>query len=318
MTGTKRPTVCVILMLGLIVTSVAVCANPAGARSRPAAPTRSHDSPPPTVPPSAGYWLTTGYGSSYAFDVPYLGNVDTGCATCINSVSSTPSGKGYWMAGTPDFATPGGNHVNAQHLGVVGCQYGGPPHGLGLPPSAQTSPVVGIAATDLGAVVATSGGVVSECGISTFGSMQGQPLNAPIVGIAATPDGNGYWLVASDGGVFAFGDAKFYGSMGGHPLNAPIVGIATTPNGQGYWEVASDGGIFCFGDAQFYGSMGGQPLNAPMVGIAPNLDGHGYWTVASDGGVFSFGDAPYRGSAVGLALDAPVVGIAVGIASILS
>ena len=113
MTGTKRPTVCVILMLGLIVTSVAVCANPAGARSRPAAPTRSHDSPPPTVPPSAGYWLTTGYGSSYAFDVPYLGNVDTGCATCINSVSSTPSGKGYWMAGTPDFATPGGNHVNA-------------------------------------------------------------------------------------------------------------------------------------------------------------------------------------------------------------
>ena len=27
-------------------------------------------------------------------------------------------------------------------------------------------------------------------------------LNQPVVGMAATPDGKGYWLVASDGGVF--------------------------------------------------------------------------------------------------------------------
>ena len=41
-------------------------------------------------------------------------------------------------------------------------------------------------------------------------------LNQPIVGMAATPDGGGYWLVASDGGIFTFGDAAFYGSTGGH------------------------------------------------------------------------------------------------------
>ena len=41
-------------------------------------------------------------------------------------------------------------------------------------------------------------------------------LNKPIVGMAATPDGKGYWLVASDGGIFAYGDAAFYGSTGGH------------------------------------------------------------------------------------------------------
>ena len=35
--------------------------------------------------------------------------------------------------------------------------------------------------------------------------------NAPIVGIAATPSGAGYWLVAADGGVFAFGDANYLG-----------------------------------------------------------------------------------------------------------
>ena len=89
-----------------------------------------------------------------------------------------------------------------------------------------------------------------------------------MVGIAATPDGQGYWEVASDGGIFSFGDAGFFGSMGGTPLNKPVVGIASTPDGQGYWEVASDGGIFSFGDAGFFGSMGGTPLNKPIVGMA--------------------------------------------------
>ena len=74
--------------------------------------------------------------------------------------------------------------------------------------------------------------------------MGGQHLNKPVVGIAATPDGGGYWLVASDGGVFSFGDAHFFGSMGGRHLNQPIVGITPTPDGGGYWLVASDGGIF--------------------------------------------------------------------------
>jgi hypothetical protein len=36
---------------------------------------------------------------------------------------------------------------------------------------------------------------------------------APIVGIAATPTGKGYWLVAADGGVFAFGDATYLGNV---------------------------------------------------------------------------------------------------------
>ena len=46
------------------------------------------------------------------------------------------------------------------------------------------------------------------------------------MGIAASADGKGYWMVASDGGIFNYGDAAFYGSAGATPLNKPIVGIA--------------------------------------------------------------------------------------------
>ena len=76
--------------------------------------------------------------------------------------------------------------------------------------------------------MASDGGLFAFGDAKFYGSMGGQHLNQPVVGIAATPDGQGYWEVASDGGLFAFGDAKFYGSMGGQHLNQPVVGIAST------------------------------------------------------------------------------------------
>ena len=124
-----------------------------------------------------------------------------------------------------------------------------------------------------------------------FGSMGGQTLTQPVVGMAPTPSGRGYRLLASDGGVFAFGDAGFFGSMGGRHLNQPIVGMATNPFGSGSWLVAADGGVFAFGSSRFFGSMGGSHLNQPMVGMAAAPFALGYWLVAADGGVFAFGDA---------------------------
>jgi hypothetical protein len=154
----------------------------------------------------------------------------------------------------------------------------------------------------------TSAGAVFNGNEGQIQGMNGQPLAAPIVGIAAS--GTGYRLAAGDGGVFTFRGAAFYGSMGGRHLNAPIVGITSTPDGRGYWLVASDGGVFSFGDAHFYGSVGSRLLNQPIVGMASTPSGHGYWLAASDGGVFSFGDAPFDGSMGGQRLNAPIVGMA--------
>ena len=140
-----------------------------------------------------------------------------------------------------------------------------------------------------------------------FGSMGGQPLAQPVVGVAPVPDSGGYYEAAADGGIFAF-HAPFAGSMAGQHLNAPIVGVAFDSKTGGYYEVASDGGIFAF-NAPYAGSMGGQHLNAPIVGMAFDAQTGGYYEVASDGGIFAF-NAPFAGSMGGQHLNAPVVGMA--------
>ena len=63
-------------------------------------------------------------------------------------------------------------------------------------------------------MVAGDGGIFSFGDATFFGSTGAMRLNQPVVGMASTPSGNGYWLVARDGGIFAFGDATFLGSAG--------------------------------------------------------------------------------------------------------
>lgn len=146
-------------------------------------------------------------------------------------------------------------------------------------------------------------------GTASFrGSTSGMRLVEPIVALAPTANGAGYWLVADDGGIFAFG-APFYGSLGNMRLAQPIVGMAATPTGKGYWLVARDGGVFSFGDARFFGSMGGRRLNAPIKSIVAGPGGKGYWLFAEDGGVFTFGSARFYGSTGAMRLNAPVVGM---------
>ena len=157
-------------------------------------------------------------------------------------------------------------------------------------------------------MVATDGGLFDFGGAGFFGSTGSIHLNKPVVGMASTSDGNGYWLVASDGGIFNYGNAHFFGSTGAIHLNKPVVAMAATPDGGGYWLVASDGGIFNYGNAHFFGSAAGM-TTAPIVGMVATHDGGGYWLVGSDGSVYRFGDAASLGSLSGLHLNAPIVAV---------
>ena len=81
--------------------------------------------------------------------------------------------------------------------------------------------------------MASDGGIFAYGNAGFYGSHGGSPLNQPIVGMATTPNGKGYWLVARDGGIFAYGDAGFYGSHGGSPLNCAHRGHGRHPGRRG-------------------------------------------------------------------------------------
>ena len=101
------------------------------------------------------------------------------------------------------------------------------------------------------------------------GSTGSLRLNKPVVGMAVTPDGGGYWLVASDGGIFAYGDAGFYGSTGSLRLNKPVIGMVPTHDGKGYWLVASDGGIFAYRRRRLLRLAGFDAAGQPHCGRGP-------------------------------------------------
>ena len=84
-------------------------------------------------------------------------------------------------------------------------------------------------------------------------------LNAPIVGMATTRDGKGYWLVAADGGIFTFGDANFYGSAVGADLPDAAVGMVASPDGEDSSSLTENGVVLPYGDAQAFGGLSLDP-----------------------------------------------------------
>jgi hypothetical protein len=103
-----------------------------------------------------------------------------------------------------------------------------------------------------------------------FGSATGS--TSPVSGIAATPDGGGYWIVTQNGSVRQFGDAGYFLSLPalGVSPTSPVIGLVPTADDLGYWLIGSDGGIFAFGDAPFVGSLPGLGLRVTdVVGAVP-------------------------------------------------
>jgi hypothetical protein len=232
----------------------------------------------------------TAFGSNTAFFVAQAGSlIPTGQSPGIAVAVQNGSGSGFTFENLP--SGPYDVSIQVQYKTSSGSDAVLSPLTLQVPPP-------------------------SACGSAnvTYVSSPPSGVTAPIIGMATTPDGGGYWMVGSDGRVYAYGDASLLSLSGSGSdfivPNKPIVSIAVTPDGRGYWLVGSDGGIFTYGDAQFYGSTGALALNKPIVGMAATPDGNGYWLVASDGGIFAFGDAVFYGSTGALRLNKPVVGMA--------
>jgi hypothetical protein len=111
---------------------------------------------------------------------------------------------------------------------------------------------------------------------------------ATITGMAATADGEGYWLVGSRGGVYPYGDATSHPAI---PHAHPIAGIVAAPGG-GYWLYTAYGKLYPSAGTTWFGSPFASGFRGSSItGMAATADGRGYWLVDSAGRVFAYGDA---------------------------
>ena len=207
--------------------------------------------------------------------------------------SSSTTSDGYWLVGSDGGIFSFGSATFHGSMGGIKLQ----------------RPVVGIVPTaDRGGywLDASDGGVFSFGDTDYYGSIPGlglhpagsglpNSLNAPIVGMVASHDQGGYFMVASDGGVFAFGDAHFAGSCPGiGGCSGAAVAVMPDASGNGYWLVTATGHVYAFGDAQNYGAPG--PQASAITSAVASPDGNGYYIVDGAGQVFTYGDAVSQGN----------------------
>ena len=198
-------------------------------------------------------------------------------------------------------------------------------------------------------VVGATGKVAVGGSARALGSATASSAGSSVVGMALTPDRQGYYLVTRTGRVLTFGDATDHGSLpksggsgvvgialdattGGYWIarsdgtvdgfgapalgdlvttaaTGPVAAITSIPNGEGYYLMTTNGDVSAFGDAVSYGSYVAPP-GQRVSAMATTPNGRGYYVVTSSGAIGTFGDATLFGPA-SVAATSPIVGIAV-------
>jgi hypothetical protein len=190
-----------------------------------------------STPSGRGYWLTTTRGHVLAFgDASFRGQVRHK-KTRIVDFAPTPSGRGYWLVSSGGRVMPFGD---ADRYGGLGGDQASPSpvvallpketgpgytlvtsdgavHGFGDAAAAASSTslkseveVVAATASPLGgAWLTTAGGrVVATGSAPSLPDLSRKKLGFPVIDIAPTVSGRGYYLLLENGRVVAFGDAR--------------------------------------------------------------------------------------------------------------
>jgi large repetitive protein len=125
---------------------------------------------------------------------------------------------------------------------------------------------------------------------STFSVASGSSkASGTIIGMAPTPDGQGYYLASTKGKVFSYGDAT--PPTTSCPTASDYVALAANPYFEGLWLVQANGQVCALGGADSLGPTSGTTLSGTVVGIASTTDGSGLYLVTNNGSVYAYGDA---------------------------
>jgi len=237
-----------------------------------------------STPDGQGYWVVTAKG-----EVSAMGDAPSAASFATSAKGGSVPGDTPAALGATPASSGSASAFLAAGLNSPGATVSSPGATLAGPGPASVppgvAPLFGVASALLfgGPVAATLFGPTSTgaSGSPTGSPIAPLPLTAPVVGLAATPDGAGYWLVSADGGVYSFGDAGFFGAGATAHVAGPVIGLTSSPSGEGYWMQTAQGAVSAFGDAsptasfvgastlaaQLSGSTG-LPLTAPVVGLA--------------------------------------------------
>ena len=178
-----------------------------------------------TIKDGLGATKTTIFNGYYADIIACL-HVGNNADNTVAAINRSPWGSKPTAATLQQVRANPGWYLNAlihsQGEALPPTEVPQPPE-LTDPTGKKISPIVGGVShpTGMGYWLVAASGAVYAYGDSRYygganvhmvnGVQEPLILNAPIVGMACTPSGNGYWLFGMDGGVFPYGDAPGLG-----------------------------------------------------------------------------------------------------------
>lgn len=233
---------------------------------------------------ASGFWqvdsagIVTNYG-----DAPDLGDLEhVAFDGAVIGMAATTNADGYWLA------TDTGQVFGFGSVGNIDVDVG----------PLDDESVVGITAAGAGFRVVTDRGRVRNHKASPHGDW-GSTIGAdrPVVSIAGTPTGDGYWLLDARGAVVARGDATWQGDVAQWLLLGSPTQVVATPSGQGYAIVSNAGPLYSFGDAPLMGWSRPDSPPSPAQAIVMTPSGKGHWLFRRDGRAEEYGDAKFIGIA---------------------
>jgi hypothetical protein len=188
-------------------------------------------------PAGSGYWLLGADGGIFSFgNAKFYGSTgDLRLAAPVVSMAATANGQGYWLVASdggmfgfgdaPFYGSMGGKHLDRPIVGMavgpagsgywlVGSDggifaFGDAPFKGSLGGVRLAAPVVGMTSQPGGQgyrMVGSDGGVFDFGNATYYGSLPAEGVQNPgVTTMAATANGEGYYLINASGQIWAFG-----------------------------------------------------------------------------------------------------------------